>query len=123
MIVANALDDNRYVTDYRLTEVLSQLPVSVQTFLIKTSILDQLRSLLCEAVTGVVDRTSSGQSTLEWLERADSFLAPVDDPQRLLAFRVTLPDLRKQIEELSKERERLASLIQRAEAAKADQGE
>jgi LuxR family maltose regulon positive regulatory protein len=102
MIVANALDDKRYVTDYRLTEVLSQLPVSVQTFLIKTSILDQLRSLLCEAVTGVIDRTSSSQSSLEWLERADSFLAPVDDPQCLLAFRVTPPDLRKQIEELSK---------------------
>ncbi len=82
MIAANALGDNRYVMDYLMTEVLSQLPISVQEFLIKTSILDQLCSSLCEAVTGIVDRMFSGQSILEWLERADLFLAPVDDQQR-----------------------------------------
>jgi LuxR family maltose regulon positive regulatory protein len=82
MIAANALGDNRYVMDYLITEVLSQLPTSVQEFLIKTSVLDQLCSPLCEAVTGLVDRTSSGQSILEWLERADFFMAPVDDQQR-----------------------------------------
>ena len=82
LIAANALGDNRYVMDYLITEVLSQLPISVQEFLIKTSILDQLCSSLCEAVTGMVDRMSSGQSILEWLERADLFLTPADDQRR-----------------------------------------
>jgi LuxR family maltose regulon positive regulatory protein len=49
---------------------------------VKTSILDQLCSSLCEAVTGMVDRMFSGQYILEWLERADLFLAPADDQQR-----------------------------------------
>ncbi|NTU63660.1 MAG: hypothetical protein HGB05_09715, partial [Chloroflexi bacterium] len=81
-IAANAVGDQRYVMDYLLTEVLSELPISIQEFLIKTSILDQLCSSLCETVTSMVDRTSSGQSILKWLERAGLFLTPMDDQQR-----------------------------------------
>jgi LuxR family maltose regulon positive regulatory protein len=82
MIAADALGDNRYVMDYLLAEVLTPLPISVQEFLIKTSILDQLCGPLCEAVTGMVDRMFNGQYILEWVERADLFLAPVDEQQR-----------------------------------------
>ncbi len=82
MIAANALGENRYVMDYLVTEVLSQLPISVQEFLIKTSILDQLCGPLCEVVTGMVDRMFNGQYILEWLDRADLFLSPVDEQQR-----------------------------------------
>jgi LuxR family maltose regulon positive regulatory protein len=75
------LSDTRYVMDYLMTEVLAQLPISVQEFLIKTAILDQLCSPLCEAVTGMTDRMFSGQYILEWLERADLFVIPIDDQQ------------------------------------------
>ncbi len=81
MLAADAFGDNRYVMDYLVAEVLSQLPISIQEFLIKTSILDQLCSPLCEAVTGMVDRMFNGQYILEWLERADLFLTPADDEQ------------------------------------------
>jgi Ion channel len=43
-------------------------------------------------------------------------LGKLIDPQRLLSRHFTPPDLSKQIEELAKERERLARLIHRAEA-------
>jgi LuxR family transcriptional regulator, maltose regulon positive regulatory protein len=82
MIAADTDGDNRYVMDYLVTEVLSQLPISVQEFLIKTSILDQLCGPLCEVVTDMVDRMFNGQYILEWLERADLFLAPVDEQRR-----------------------------------------
>jgi len=82
MIAASTVGENRYVMDYLTAEVLSPLPISVQEFLIKTSILDQLCGPLCEAVTGMVDRMFSGQYILEWLERADLFLAPVDEQQQ-----------------------------------------
>jgi LuxR family transcriptional regulator, maltose regulon positive regulatory protein len=82
MIAADEQGDNRYVVDYLVAEVLSQLPISVQEFLVKTSILDQLCGPLCEAVTGMVDRMFNGQYILEWLERADLFLVPMDEQRR-----------------------------------------
>jgi LuxR family maltose regulon positive regulatory protein len=76
---ADALSSNRYVMDYLLAEVLAQLPISVQDFLIKTSFLDQLSGPLCAAVTGQTDRLFNGQPILEWLDHADVFVMPVDE--------------------------------------------
>jgi LuxR family maltose regulon positive regulatory protein len=79
LLAPDGLGNNLYIMDYLVAEVLSQLPISVQEFLIKCSILDQLCRPLCEAVTGMVDLTFNNQPILEWLERADFFLAAVDD--------------------------------------------
>jgi LuxR family maltose regulon positive regulatory protein len=79
LLTLDSLGHNLYIMEYLAAEVLSQLPLSVQEFLIKTSILDQLCRPLCEAVTGMVDLTFNGQPILEWLERADFFLVAVDD--------------------------------------------
>jgi LuxR family transcriptional regulator, maltose regulon positive regulatory protein len=101
MIAANSLGDNRYVMDYLTAEVLSPLPISVQEFLIKTSILDQLCGPLCEAVTGMVDRMFSGQYILEWLERADLFLAPADEQQQWYRYHQLFRQLlRERLEKL-----------------------
>ena len=79
MNAADALASNRYVMDYLLAEVLAQLPISVQDFLIKTSFLDQLSGPLCAAVTGMVDRMFNGEPILDWLDHADLFVVPVDE--------------------------------------------
>ena len=79
---ADAFASNRYVMDYLLAEVLAQLPISVQEFLIKTSFLDQLSGPLCEAVTGMVDRMFNGEHILNWLDHADLFVVPVDEQQQ-----------------------------------------
>ena len=79
LLAPDIVGHNLYIMDYLVAEVLSQLPLSVQEFLVKTSILDQLCRPLCEAVTGMVDLTFNDQPILEWLERADFFLAAVDD--------------------------------------------
>jgi LuxR family maltose regulon positive regulatory protein len=65
---------HRYVLDYLVEEVLEQQPERIQTFLLRTSILDRLCGSLCEAV--VLDPTTSGQATLEYLDRANLFLVP-----------------------------------------------
>jgi LuxR family maltose regulon positive regulatory protein len=80
-LIDNVLSNNRYVMDYLLNEVLAQLPISVQEYLIKTSILNRLCGPLGETVTGMTDRMFSGQYVLEWLERADLFLTPIDEQQ------------------------------------------
>ena len=43
---------HRFVLDYLLEEVLEQQPESIQTFLLRTSILDRMCGPLCEAVLG-----------------------------------------------------------------------
>lgn len=69
---------HRYISDYLVQEVLEHLPDSIQRFLLHTSILQRLQGKLCEAVTGHPD----GQGILEWLERANLFLVPLDDTRQ-----------------------------------------
>ena len=71
---------HHFVLDYLVEEVLGQQSESVQTFLLRTSILERLCGPLCDAV--VSDPSASGQETLEYLERANLFLVPLDDERR-----------------------------------------
>src|SRR5215207_2265237 len=56
---------HRFVMDYLVEEVLGQQPERVQTFLLRTSILERLCGPLCDAV--LPDASTSGQETLEYL--------------------------------------------------------
>ena len=62
------------ILDYLVDEVLHQQNSHVQTFLLSTSILDQLSGPLCDAVTG----QQGSQLALEQLERANLFLLSLD---------------------------------------------
>lgn len=70
--------DFREIADYLANDVLSGLPASLQEFLIKSSILDQLNAELCEALTG----QSGCQRILEQLESANLFLTPIGGTRR-----------------------------------------
>jgi len=71
---------HHFVLDYLVEEVLGQQPEGVQTFLLRTSILDRLCGPLCDAV--LLDASASGQATLEYLERANLFIVPLDNERR-----------------------------------------
>lgn len=73
--IANFSGSHRFVLDYLTEEVLERQPGPVTTFLLETSVLDRLSGPLCDAVTGRTD----GQEMLEWLERANLFLTPLDE--------------------------------------------
>ena len=80
---------HHFVLDYLLEEVLQQQSASVQTFLLRTSILDRLCGPLCDAVLhGDANRPPTpaasgqepiGQETLGYLERANLFIIPLDN--------------------------------------------
>ncbi len=74
--------ENPYVMDYLINEVLAGLPVSVQEFLIKTSILEELCQPLCESVIGRSALTASGEPILEWLAQNGIFVLPADEQGR-----------------------------------------
>ena len=85
---------HHFVMDYLLEEVLEQQPASIQTFLLRTSILDRLCGPLCDAV--LLDASSSGQETLEYLERANLFIVPLDNERRWYRYHHLFADLLRQ---------------------------
>ena len=68
---------HRFVLDYLVEEVLQQQPDQIQTFLLQTSILERLCAASCAALAGIDDVSS--QETLEYLERANLLIVPLDD--------------------------------------------
>ncbi|MDQ3930638.1 MAG: hypothetical protein M3328_16015, partial [Chloroflexota bacterium] len=69
-----------HLLDYLASEVLEQQPPDVQSFLLRTSILDDLTAPLCDAVVDQAQLPSS-QLMLERLERANLFLVALDERQ------------------------------------------
>src|SRR5437763_3142887 len=87
-------DSHHFVLDYLVEEVLGQQSERVQTFLLRTSILDRMSGPLCDAV--LLDPSGSGQATLEHLERANLFLVPLDNERRWYRYHHLFADLLRQ---------------------------
>lgn len=88
---------NRYILDYLLEEVLQSQPESIQSFLLHTSILDQLCGPLCDAVIGhTIDSFASSQTILESLEHKNLFIIPLDDRREWYRYHRLFADLLKQ---------------------------
>jgi LuxR family maltose regulon positive regulatory protein len=85
---------HHFVMDYLVEEVLQQQSESVQTFLLRTSILERLCGPLCDAV--LADASASGQGTLEYLERANLFIVPLDNERRWYRYHHLFADLLRQ---------------------------
>jgi len=85
---------HHFVLDYLVEEVLQQQPESIQTFLLRTSILDRLCGPLCDAV--LLTPSGSGQETLEYIEHANLFLVPLDNERRWYRYHQLFADLLRQ---------------------------
>ncbi len=85
---------HHFVLDYLVEEVLGQQPESIQTFLLRTSILDRLCGSLCDAV--LLNPSVSGQATLEYIEHANLFLVPLDNERRWYRYHQLFADLLRQ---------------------------
>jgi LuxR family maltose regulon positive regulatory protein len=100
---------NRYVLDYLVEEVLQRQPETVQTFLLHTSILDRFCGSLCEAVTPVgewraerdqllstLQSPTSARQILEYLDRSNLFIVPLDDRREWYRYHRLFADLLSQ---------------------------
>ena len=67
------------LAQYLAEEVLNHQLPAVQTFLLKTSILDRFCAPLCEAVIGEVDPAWSARASIDWLERSELLMVSLDD--------------------------------------------
>lgn len=100
---------HRYILDYLMQEVLDHQPDFVRDFLLKTSILERLNAALCEAILEnekvedfTIDRSSvtfqhssllTVQQILEYLERENLFLVPLDDERNWFRYHHLFADL------------------------------
>ncbi len=82
---------HHFVLDYLVEEILEQQSEGVQTFLLRTSILDRLCGPLCDAV--LLDPSASGQETLEYLECANLFIVPLDNERRWYRYHHLFADV------------------------------
>ncbi len=81
---------NRYIMDYLVEEVLERQPDQVQAFLLQTSVLGHLSGPLCDAV---VAEGAQGQQTLEYLDRANLFVIPLDNRREWYRYHRLFADL------------------------------
>ena len=85
---------HHFIMDYLMEEVLKQQSESVQTFLLRTSILERMCAPLCDAV--LLDTSISGQMTLEYLQRANLFTIPLDNERGWYRYHHLFADLLQQ---------------------------
>ncbi len=110
----SGMDTN--IADYLTDEVISrQLPV-IQSFLLKTSILDQFNVELCEAVVGESDPAWSVATCIEWLDRMELFIIPLDDRKQWFRYHHLFQDLLQQRMRTGSREETEKILHQRASA-------
>jgi ATP/maltotriose-dependent transcriptional regulator MalT len=89
-ILAGLPDNNRYVMDYIVSEIVSQQPPDIKEYLLSTAVLDRFCAPLCEAIC--VGRNESkmcslsGQTFIDRLVRNNMFIIPLDDRRRWYRF-------------------------------------
>ena len=76
--IARLHAENRFVMDYLINEVQSHVPPAIQSFLLKTAILDRLCGPLCLEVIGPDSAECQPQTCLEWLEQSGMFTTALD---------------------------------------------
>lgn len=84
---------HHFVLDYLIEEVLQKQSESIQSFLLRTSILDRLCAPLCDAV---LSSSAFGQETLVYLEHANLFIVPLDNERRWYRYHHLFADLLRQ---------------------------
>jgi len=98
---------HRFLQDFLLEEVLHRQSPAVQSFLLRTSILDRMCPELCDAV--MQDR--EGHSMLAYLEEANLFVVPLDAERRWYRYHHLFAELLRQ---RLAQREQAAPLLIRA---------
>ena len=111
---------HHFVLDYLVEEVLEQQPESIQTFLLRTSILERMCGSLCEAV--LLAPAGSGQETLEYLEHANLFIVPLDNDRHWYRYHHLFRDLLRKRWGQSRTPESIAELHIRASQWYEDNG-
>ncbi|WP_300465115.1 LuxR C-terminal-related transcriptional regulator [Desulfobacula sp.] len=81
--------DDRHIVDYLTEEVLNLQPEHIRQFLYQTAILKRLSESLCNAVT----KRKDSQKILEYLEKENLFIVPLDNKRNWYRYHHLFADL------------------------------
>ena len=107
---------DRSVSRYLLEEILAQVAPAAQELLVRTAILDQFCAEMCSAVLGNETSQAPVQATLDWFERSNLFLIPLDERQGWYRFHHLFKQLLQQRLQERMSQEELTALHERASA-------
>ncbi len=88
--------ENPDITAYLVNEVLSSQMPAIQTFLLKTSILNRFCASLCESVVGEIDPAWNAYSCLDWIERSEMFVITLDNRREWFRYHHFFQELLQQ---------------------------
>ena len=114
------------IADYLVDEVMACQPPAILRFLLVTSILDRFCAPLCESVLGSAagrdDSACDVPASIQWLERNNLFVIPLDDNRQWYRYHHLFQELlqRRLLAEVGPEQ--VAELHRRAAAWFAGQG-
>jgi len=124
--LTNLPTENRYVMDYVVSEILSQLPPTVQKSMLKISLLNRFCAPLCEAVcrseADAADGGPKGRDFLELLENNNLLIIALDDERKWFRFHHLFQALLKRQLKKQHNAEKIAQLHIRASAWFAENG-
>ena len=80
---------DRFIMDFMIEEVLAHESQKVESFLLQTSFLTRFCSSLCDVVTN----TSKSQEMLEYLEKSNLFVIPLDNERQWYRYHHLFADL------------------------------
>jgi len=87
---------HHFVMDYLVEEVLRQQSESVQSFLLRTAVLERMCGPLCDAILLGSTPSPAGQVTLEALEHSNLFIIALDNERRWYRYHHLFGDLLRQ---------------------------
>jgi hypothetical protein len=91
--IARLHAENQFVMDYLIGEVQTRVPPAIQSFLLKTAILDQLCGPLCTEVIGPDSADCQPQTYLEWLEHSGMFTTALDTQRQWYRYHPLVREL------------------------------
>jgi LuxR family maltose regulon positive regulatory protein len=95
-LLQEASGDQHYILDFLTQEVLGQQPQEIQTFLLYTSILEQLNTSLCDAVM----QQHGSQQMLHRLEQTNLFVVSLDNKRQWYRYHALFAEaLRNRLEQ------------------------
>jgi LuxR family maltose regulon positive regulatory protein len=93
------VEHNRFVADYLISEVLSRVPPPIEDFLLRTAILERVSAPVGNVLLGLDELAADSQHHLEYLERNNLFITPLDMERRWYRYHHLLQSfLRSQLE-------------------------
>lgn len=81
------------MVEYLINDVLLQQFPVIQDFLLKTSVLERFSAPLCAALMGDIDPAWSVEGCIDWLERQELFIIPLDERREWFRYHYLLLDV------------------------------